>query len=104
MNFSIIVIFSVLLVCAYSYPQNLPNLNFGNAFKPPQSPPVNTNIYVGHGKLGTDINAQVGARLWQSQNGRTDLNGQGSYSQHLGGPYGNSRPNFGGGLTLVHRF
>lgn len=103
MNSSVILLFTVLFVAVHSYPQNL---NLGsNAWKPPQqNRPVDINGYVGHGKLGTDVSAQVGTRLWQSQNGRTDLNGQGSYNQHFGGPYGNSRPNFGGGLTLVHRF
>lgn len=55
-------------------------------------------------KQGYDIYAQGRAKLWESQNQRNSLHGTASYSQHLGGPYGNSRPNVGGGLTFTHRF
>ncbi|CAD7080680.1 unnamed protein product [Hermetia illucens] len=53
---------------------------------------------------GFDLNVQGRAKIWESNNGRNTLHGTGEYSQHLGGPYGNSRPNFGGGLLFTHRF
>lgn len=40
----------------------------------------------------------------ESNNGHETLHGTGDYNQHLGGPYGNSQPNFGGELLFTHRF
>lgn len=53
---------------------------------------------------GTDLSLNGQARLWQSQNQRHEIHGQGSYGQHLGGPYGNSQPNLGGGVLYRYRF
>lgn len=58
----------------------------------------------GSGRDGTDFFAQARARVWQSQNGNNDLHITGNYGQHFGGPYGNSPPSYGGGLTFTHRF
>lgn len=55
-------------------------------------------------RTGANIHVDGQARLWQSQNQRHEVHGQGSYGQHIGGPYGNSKPIFGGGLIYRHRF
>ncbi|CAD7080676.1 unnamed protein product [Hermetia illucens] len=53
---------------------------------------------------GFDLSVQGRAKIWESDNGRNTLYGTGQYGQHLGGPYGNSEPSFGGGLMFSHRF
>ncbi|CAD7080677.1 unnamed protein product [Hermetia illucens] len=53
---------------------------------------------------GFDLSFKGQTKLWESNNKRNTLHGTGQYSQHFGGPYGNSRPNFGGGLIFTHRF
>lgn len=58
----------------------------------------------GQGKGGTNLNVQGQTQLWQSGNGRHQLFGQGGYAQHLGGPSGNSKPNFNAGLSYKFRF
>lgn len=54
--------------------------------------------------FGTDVNAQGNVNLWKSHNGRSQLDGTANYNQHFGGPFGRSRPSYGGGLNFVHRF
>ncbi|XP_055383834.1 diptericin-D-like [Condylostylus longicornis] len=76
-------------------------------FSPPK--PANDNFKLfgnggGSSKQGFDVNLGGAAKVWESQNGRNQLFGTGTYSQHLGGPYGNSRPNVGGGATFIHKF
>lgn len=58
----------------------------------------------GHGKSGTNLHIQGQTQLWQSENQRHQLFGRGGYGQHLGGPSGNSKPNFNAGLTYQFRF
>nr|ABG21230.1 diptericin [Mayetiola destructor] len=56
-----------------------------------------------HGK-GTDVYVDGQARVYQSDNKRHEVYVNGQYGQHLGGPYGNSRPSYGGGVSYTHRF
>ncbi|XP_055383841.1 diptericin-D-like [Condylostylus longicornis] len=89
-------------------------VNFINAqqpqfnFNPPKQQANDNFKLFGNGggspKQGFDLNLGAQAKIWESQNGRNTLHGTGTYSQHLGGPYGNSRPNYGGGLSFTHRF
>ncbi|KAI8037138.1 diptericin-A [Drosophila gunungcola] len=58
----------------------------------------------GSSKQGFDLNLNARAPVWQSQNGRHSFDATGSYAQHLGGPYGNSRPQFGAGGVYTYRF
>ncbi|CAD7080682.1 unnamed protein product [Hermetia illucens] len=58
----------------------------------------------GSPKQGYDIHIEGRLKLWESQNQRNSLHGTGSYNQHLGGSFGSSQPNFGGGLIFTHRF
>ncbi|XP_055383844.1 diptericin-D-like [Condylostylus longicornis] len=76
-------------------------------FDPPKQPNNDFKVFGGGGgssKQGLDLNLGAQTKLWESQNGRNTLHGTGTYSQHLGGPYGNSKPNFGGGVTFTHHF
>lgn len=54
--------------------------------------------------LGTDVTASAGANLWKSRDGNTRLDATGQYGQHFGGPFGKSKPNYGGFLNFEHRF
>lgn len=54
--------------------------------------------------FGTDVNAQAGANLWKSRDGNTRLDATANYGKHFGGPYGNSKANYGGFLNFEHRF
>lgn len=53
---------------------------------------------------GKDVHIDAQARLWQSENKRHEIHGFGHYGQHLGGPWGNSRPSYGIGGGYVYRF
>ncbi|XP_055921372.1 diptericin A-like [Eupeodes corollae] len=53
---------------------------------------------------GFDINANTRFPIWSSSNGRNSFDGTAGYSQHVGGPYGNSRPDYRGGVIFTHRF
>lgn len=77
---------------------------FADAQQKTEDKKYNVNADVTHSKAGTNVYVDGQARLWQSQNKRHEIHGQGSYGQHFGGPYGNSRPNYGGGLVYRHRF
>lgn len=55
-------------------------------------------------RMGTDVNAQVQSNLWQSRNGRSNLDGNANFQQHFGGPGGRQRPNYGAGVQFTHRF
>uniref|UniRef100_A0A1I8PF92 Attacin C-terminal domain-containing protein n=1 Tax=Stomoxys calcitrans TaxID=35570 RepID=A0A1I8PF92_STOCA len=76
----------------------------------PQSPPAqikDPKIYASGGgspKDGYNVNVDVRKNVWESQNGRHSIDATGGYSQHLGGPYGNSRPDFRGGASYTYRF
>lgn len=43
-------------------------------------------------------------RIWQSQNGRNEIQAFANYNQHVGGPPGRSPPSYGGGVIFIHRF
>ncbi|KAH8401208.1 hypothetical protein KR009_003701 [Drosophila setifemur] len=58
----------------------------------------------GSPKQGFDLNLNARVPVWQSNNGRHSFDATGQYGQHLGGPYGNSRPQFGGGGVYTYRF
>lgn len=62
------------------------------------------SIGIERNRLGTDVNAQVQRNLWQSQNGRSNLDGNANFQQHFGGPAGRQRPNYGAGVQFTHRF
>ena len=53
---------------------------------------------------GFDFGLQGKAPVWKSDNGRHQVDATGSYSQHLGGPYGNSKPNWGVGASYTYKF
>lgn len=63
-----------------------------------------SNVDVQHSRQGTDLSASVGGQIWQSQNGRSEVNGNANYNRHFGGPSGSSRPNYGAGVQFRHRF
>ncbi|EDW02709.1 diptericin-D [Drosophila grimshawi] len=58
----------------------------------------------GSPRQGFDLSVNGRAPVWQSPNGRHSVDATGQYSQHLGGPYGNSRPNWGAGAMYTFRF
>ncbi|XP_017033192.1 diptericin A [Drosophila kikkawai] len=102
----------IALACAFSsawaYPQpnpqqkNPPNFNFT---PPPDRRPFQLNGGGGGSpKQGFDLNLNAQAPVWQSNNGRHSLDATGQYGQHLGGPYGNSRPQWGAGGVYTYRF
>ncbi|KAH8275269.1 hypothetical protein KR026_004141 [Drosophila bipectinata] len=58
----------------------------------------------GSPKQGFDLNLNTRVPVWQSNNGRHSFDATGQYGQHLGGPYGNSRPQWGAGGVYTFRF
>ncbi|XP_039481958.1 diptericin A [Drosophila santomea] len=58
----------------------------------------------GSPRQGFDLSLNGRAPVWQSPNGRHSFDATGSYAQHLGGPYGNSRPQWGAGGVYTFRF
>lgn len=65
---------------------------------------VEANVDVQRSRGGTDLNAGVNGQIWQSQNGRSELNGGAGYSRHYGGQGGTGRPNYNVGVQFTHRF
>ncbi|XP_022226079.1 diptericin-A [Drosophila obscura] len=55
-------------------------------------------------RQGFDLSLSGRAPVWQSQNGRHSFDATGQYGQHFGGPYGNSRPQFGAGGQYTFKF
>lgn len=55
-------------------------------------------------RQGTNVNAQVGGTVWQSDNGRSKLDANANYNRRFGGPGGSSKPNYGAGVNFSHRF
>ena len=53
---------------------------------------------------GFDFGLQGKAPVWTSDNGRHSVDAYGKYGQHLGGPYGNSQPQWGAGAGYTFRF
>lgn len=53
---------------------------------------------------GSDVYLAGQTRLYQSQNQRHEVHGGATYGQHIGGPYGSSRPNVGAGASYTYRF
>lgn len=70
-----------------------------------QGPRGGASVNADHTRhLGTDVGVTGNANLWRSPNGRSNLDGTANYNRHFGGPFGNSRPNYGAGLQFNHRF
>ncbi|KDR23017.1 attacin-B-like [Zootermopsis nevadensis] len=57
-----------------------------------------------HRPSGTKVSAQVQGNLWRGSSGRSTLDANAGWSRSFGGPWGASRPNFGGGISFRHRF
>lgn len=62
------------------------------------------SVGIERNRMGTDINAQVQSNLWQSRNGRSNLDANANFQQHFGGPAGRQRPNYGAGVQFSHKF
>lgn len=58
----------------------------------------------GSGKGGTDVYVQGQTSVWKSPNGKNEVNVNGNYGQHFGGPGGSSRPSVGGGVSFTRRW
>lgn len=58
----------------------------------------------GSRKQGLDLSVDVKKNIWNSANGRHSVDATGGYSQHLGGQYGSSRPNYRAGAGYTYRF
>ncbi|XP_064543082.1 diptericin A [Drosophila montana] len=55
-------------------------------------------------KSGKDVWAQAQVPVWTSENKRHEVDVVGRYGQHLGGPWGNSKPSYGVGGNYRFRF
>lgn len=55
-------------------------------------------------QTGTNVNIEAQARLWQSRNRQSTLDGNANYQRNFGGQFGTGRPNYGVGLNFRHRF
>lgn len=129
MKFTAIFVLATLFVCAYSHPLEervdsvqLEDINNKEYFildtplmelelnhhlrlkREPKKRRGSAEVSVNRDRQGTDVNARVNARIWESKNGRSELNGEANYNRHFGGSAGSSRPNYGAGLNFVHRF
>ncbi|XP_055839499.1 diptericin-D-like [Episyrphus balteatus] len=105
MNNQLIISFFFCLCMAAVLGQSNPTFNFN---PPPNNEPSRFNLdgtSVGGSRgQGYDVNVNSKFPLWTSQSGRNTLDGTAQFQQHMGGPWGNSRPNYGGGLIFTHRF
>lgn len=114
MNFKVLLLLIVSLVAFVNCYQELQNFENIQSFNSLNHHPLKLPYHRFERQLnvqgggspgqGYDISAQGKVKLWESNNGRHQVHGTGSYSQHLGGPYGSSRPNVGAGATYTFRF
>ncbi|XP_061387361.1 diptericin-D-like [Musca vetustissima] len=96
-------IFAIVFVCALSA------LALADEKSQPPPPPqikdpqVNVNVG-GSPKDGYNVNADVRKNIWTSDNGKHSFDATAGYGQHVGGPYGNSRPDYRGGGIYTYRW
>ena len=69
----------------------------------PQLPEI-TGFGGGSRKQGFDVSIDARQKVWESRNGRHSVDLSGGYSQHLGGPYGNSPADRRVGAGYTFRF
>ncbi|ALC42567.1 maker130 [Drosophila busckii] len=107
MQLSFIALACCLVACtmAYPHPEDKPKLNWN----PPTPDPRQQQRWMldgGYNKdqTGHDVHVQGQAPVWTSNNGRHEVDVAAQYGQHLGGPYGNSRPSYGGAGIYRFRF
>lgn len=55
-----------------------------------------------HDKYGQDVHVEARVPVWTSENKRHEVDVQGRYGQHLGGPWGNSPSSWD--VMPVYRF
>lgn len=53
---------------------------------------------------GTDIFAELKAKLWESESRRTRVEGSAEYRQHFGGFRGDGNPKIGGVINVRHEY
>ncbi|KAM7347861.1 diptericin-D-like [Cochliomyia hominivorax] len=85
-------------------PTQIQQKNFVVPTQPPKNLP---QLYGGGGgsrKQGFDVSIDARQKVWESQNKRHSVDVTGGYSQHLGGQYGSSRPQFRGGVGYTYKF
>ncbi|KAH8275266.1 hypothetical protein KR026_004128 [Drosophila bipectinata] len=72
---------------------------------PPPKYPLNLEGG-GGGQRGDGFGFHVSGseNVWRSDNGRHEIDLNGKYGQHLGGPYGNSDPSYQFGANYRFRF
>ncbi|XP_011196470.1 diptericin-A [Zeugodacus cucurbitae] len=103
MSVKVFILFCLLnLVLAYPKDQQDP-WRLNPQPQPQRQPQFNLQGG-GSPKQGIDLSLDTRVPVWQSNNGRHSFDATGQYSQHLGGPYGNSRPNWGAGGVYTYRF
>nr|XP_016940552.1 diptericin A [Drosophila suzukii] len=99
-------IFFGLLICAIgaTLAHPMPEDMTMNPTPPPQYP---LNLQGGGGGQkgdGFGFGVQGHEKVWTSDNGRHEIGVNGGYAQHLGGPYGNSPPQWNVGTSYTYRF
>ncbi|XP_065364092.1 diptericin-D-like [Calliphora vicina] len=103
MKFVYLLAISALCMAAMVKAQNKP-------FKltlPKEEPKNLPQLYGGGGgsrKQGFDVSLGAQQKVWESQNKRHSVDVNAGYGQHLGGPYGNSRPAYNGGVGYTYKF
>lgn len=116
----IIFVLTVLIASAYSYPAqdfNWEEQNQRIIFPEDDWEPVqilyrqrrepqhgSLEVNAARDRFGTDVGARLNNNVWQSRDGRSQLNAEANYNRHFGGPGGTGRPNYGVGLNFNHRF
>nr|P18684.1 RecName: Full=Diptericin-D; Flags: Precursor [Protophormia terraenovae] len=98
-------LFYLLVICALSLAvmaDEKPKL-----ILPTPAPPNLPQLVGGGGgnrKDGFGVSVDAHQKVWTSDNGRHSIGVTPGYSQHLGGPYGNSRPDYRIGAGYSYNF
>ncbi|XP_050325320.1 diptericin A-like [Bactrocera neohumeralis] len=103
MSLKVLILFG-LLSAVLAFPRDDRQDPWRQNPQPPQRQPQFNLQGGGSPKQGIDLSLDTRVPVWQSPNGRHEFDATGQYSQHLGGRYGNSPPNWGVGGQYTFRF
>lgn len=63
------------------------------------------NLGANHEKEeGTDVFAELKAKIWESESRQTRIEGGAEYKQHFGGFRGDGNPRIGGTINIRHEY
>nr|WRF81053.1 diptericin A [Drosophila montana] len=101
---TLIALLCCIIGFAFAMPKPNPQGDERKQFNPPNEQRFLVDGGYNKDKSGKDVWAQAQVPVWTSENKRHEVDVVGRYGQHLGGPWGNSKPSYGVGGNYRFRF